>query len=127
MGKYHRFHRVDKSEGKLGDVIGKDCRHPGRRRAIAQSKPVYPIQNEQFCSNGYDPRKGTLICKPIQNEAEENVYGKMRCSLFFSGQGGAEADVQNVLGGQAKKIETCAKIIHVSDSFLSCGVREPAP
>ena len=42
---------VDKPKGKLGNVIGEDCRNPGRRRTIAQNKAVYPIQNKQFYPN----------------------------------------------------------------------------
>lgn len=124
MGKYHRLHRVDNPKGKLGDVIGEDCRGPGRGGTITQNKTVYPMQNKQFYPNHYDPRERKLICKPVQNAENENVYGKMICLLFFPGEAGTKVNVHNALGYQAKNIKPYAKIIHISYSSLSCSVRE---
>ena len=97
-GKYHRLYRVDKPKGKLGNVIGEDCRNPGRRRTIAQNKTVYPIQNKQFYPNHYDPWERKLTCNPVQNEENENVYSIMICLLFFPGEAGTKVNVHNALG-----------------------------
>ena len=118
MGKYHCLYRVDKPKGKLGDVIGENCRSPGRRGTIAQNETVYPIQNKQLYPNHYDPRERKFICNPVQNAENENVYDKMICLLFFPGEAGTKVNVQNALSYQAKNIKPYTKIIHISHSSL---------
>ena len=125
MGKYRRLYRVDKPKGKLGDVIRENCRSPGRRGTITQNETVYPIQNKQLYPNHYDPRERKLICSPVQNARNENVYGKMICPLFFPGKAGAKTDVHNALGNQAKNIKPYAKIIHISHSSLLKAIFRP--
>ena len=118
MGKYRRLYRVDKPKGKLGDVIRENCRSPGRRGTITQNETVYPIQHKQFCPNSYNQREIKHIGKPVQNEENENVYGKMICLLFFPGEAGTKVNVQNALSYQAKNIKPYTKIIHISHSSL---------